>query len=360
VAQEREGEFTWIHADHLSSATRITDAAGLEIRRLAYAAFGEETENQGTGDDPKYTYTGKEQDSTGLYYYGARYYDPALARFISADTVYDVGPQGLNRYSYALNNPILYRDPMGHSTYTEVIDVLTFGGGGVAVWQAVKEGVIALIPSPGVVAGGVLGAIPLILHAKNVGEGSDVIPLPATPVDATPAEPDDGPPTEPDDPKGPGRRPPFPHSKKGDEAGPTGVLAELRAPARKLLQNEGVLIDESLGLQSHSKGLFKNVVKGEHGELGSKYLWTVDERGINIALETTPFPTPRGNIVHSNISSKASIAGEAWFISDNEVIINAGSGRFGYGSATPEQWEAAVKYWEELGYQVEAIPFDQR
>ena len=31
-------------------------------------------------------------------YYGARYYDPALARFITADTVYDAGPQGLNRY----------------------------------------------------------------------------------------------------------------------------------------------------------------------------------------------------------------------------------------------------------------------
>ena len=44
-------------------------------------------------------------------YYGARYYDPALSRFITADTVYDAGPQGLNRYSYALNNPIIYNDP---------------------------------------------------------------------------------------------------------------------------------------------------------------------------------------------------------------------------------------------------------
>ncbi|MBN1546596.1 MAG: hypothetical protein JW902_08055, partial [Syntrophaceae bacterium] len=30
-----------------------------------------------------------------------------------ADSVYDRGPQGLNRYSYALNNPLLYRDPTG-------------------------------------------------------------------------------------------------------------------------------------------------------------------------------------------------------------------------------------------------------
>jgi RHS repeat-associated protein len=37
---------------------------------------------------------------------GARYDDPLLSRFTTADSVSDRGPQGLNRYSYALNNPI--------------------------------------------------------------------------------------------------------------------------------------------------------------------------------------------------------------------------------------------------------------
>ena len=114
VAKATDGELTWIHSDHLHSATILTDADGTEIRRLAYAAFGEELENTGSGTEAKYSYTGKERDQSGLLYYGARYYDPALARFITADTVYDAGPQGLNRYSYALNNPILYRDPSGH------------------------------------------------------------------------------------------------------------------------------------------------------------------------------------------------------------------------------------------------------
>ncbi|MDY0093176.1 MAG: RHS repeat-associated core domain-containing protein [Candidatus Vecturithrix sp.] len=118
VAQKRDGAWTWIHADHLHSATVITDENGTEVRRLAYRAFGEEALNTGTGDTPPYTYTGKELDRTGLYYYGARYYDPVLARFISPDTVYDRGPQGLNRYSYALNNPILYFDPMGYAVKT--------------------------------------------------------------------------------------------------------------------------------------------------------------------------------------------------------------------------------------------------
>jgi len=118
VAQARNGVWTWLHSDHLHSATVITDVNGQEVRRLAYKAFGEEVQNTGSGDAPPYTYTGKELDDTGLYYYGARYYDPVLARFLTPDTVYDGNsPQGLNRYSYALNNPIIYRDPTGHQSF---------------------------------------------------------------------------------------------------------------------------------------------------------------------------------------------------------------------------------------------------
>jgi RHS repeat-associated protein len=53
---------------------------------------------------------------TGLYHYGARYYDSAIGRFLQPDTVVpNVGdPQNLNRYSYTLNNPVKYRDPSGH------------------------------------------------------------------------------------------------------------------------------------------------------------------------------------------------------------------------------------------------------
>lgn len=54
--------------------------------------------------------------TTDLMYYGARYYDPLLGRFISADTIVPspADPQQLNRYSYASNNPVLYTDPTGH------------------------------------------------------------------------------------------------------------------------------------------------------------------------------------------------------------------------------------------------------
>jgi hypothetical protein len=137
----------------------------------------------------------------------------------------------------------------------------------------------------------------------------------------------------------------------------------LRAPARPLLNNENVLIDASHGLQSRLAGAgpFQNVTTGMRPDGATKYLWTVDERGVNIGLEKTPFPTPRGNIVHTNLSEKASIGGEAWFGPENSVTINAGSGRFGDGAGiTPQQWDAAVKLWESLGYKVNPVPFGER
>jgi len=56
----------------------------------------------------------------GLYDYNARYYDPALGRFVQADTVVPklVTPQSLNRYTYVLNNPLNLVDPTGHQEAT--------------------------------------------------------------------------------------------------------------------------------------------------------------------------------------------------------------------------------------------------
>ncbi len=65
-----------------------------------------------------YTFTGQKLDaSTGLMYYGARYYDAAIGRFAQPDSIVPnpYNPQSLNRYSYTLNNPVKYTDPSGHS-----------------------------------------------------------------------------------------------------------------------------------------------------------------------------------------------------------------------------------------------------
>ena len=106
--------------------------------------FGERLESQGTMPTDR-LFTGQKLDNTGLYYYGARYYDPSIGRFISPDTFVQsstgfamvssaltvnvirlslkgstvptplapLNPQALNRYSYVINNPLKYTDPTG-------------------------------------------------------------------------------------------------------------------------------------------------------------------------------------------------------------------------------------------------------
>lgn len=91
-----------------------------------------------------YTFTGQRRDaSAGLMYYGARYYDATLGRFVSADTVVpNAGnPQSLNRYAYTLNNPVRYTDPTGHFTDEEIQKSLKdeYGENWERVWKAWQE-----------------------------------------------------------------------------------------------------------------------------------------------------------------------------------------------------------------------------
>lgn len=138
-------------------------------------------------------------------------------------------------------------------------------------------------------------------------------------------------------------------------------IGPVRHPARVPQENEDLLIGPEQGLQSRKSGTFEDTIAGEPGDPDSKYLWTIDDRGINIALENTRFDTPRGNIVHTNISSQAAIGGEAWFGPDDSVTINAGSGRFGDGAGiSPAQWDAGAAYWRSLGYRVDQIPYGRR
>ncbi|MEK6749292.1 MAG: DUF5675 family protein, partial [Pseudomonadota bacterium] len=64
---------------------------------------------------------------TGLYYYGARYYDVRLMHFVSADrTVQDfTDPQFLNRYAYVRNNPLNRVDPTGLSSVVITVNRTT-------------------------------------------------------------------------------------------------------------------------------------------------------------------------------------------------------------------------------------------
>jgi len=86
------------------------------VAELRYRAYDETRYTWGT-TPTTYRYTGQRQEEgLGLYQMGARWVDPALSRWLSADTrVPEPGkPQAFNRYSYVLGNPLVYVDPSGH------------------------------------------------------------------------------------------------------------------------------------------------------------------------------------------------------------------------------------------------------
>jgi len=105
VADISDGEITYLHQDRGGSTRLITDSEGEVVGEFKSLPFGQEIVNE----DVRYSFaTGKELDSSGLYYFGARYYDPNVGRFTSVDPVKDN-----HAYAYVGNNPMNYVDPTG-------------------------------------------------------------------------------------------------------------------------------------------------------------------------------------------------------------------------------------------------------
>lgn len=78
-----------------------------------YGPYGNQLYTQGTIGTAK-GFTGQYNDTlTGLDYYNARYYDPVIGRFLSADTV-EGNMQGVDPYAYVSDNPETSNDPTGH------------------------------------------------------------------------------------------------------------------------------------------------------------------------------------------------------------------------------------------------------
>ncbi|TQV74161.1 hypothetical protein FKG94_16255 [Exilibacterium tricleocarpae] len=112
-AKRYHGENFWLHKDHLQSVQAVTNSAGEVVQRYAYAAYGERLRSSSDHIET-HGFVGERLDETGLLFLNARYYDPLLSRFISADPSDPLeAGVGLNRYSYAFNNPIYLKDPSG-------------------------------------------------------------------------------------------------------------------------------------------------------------------------------------------------------------------------------------------------------
>lgn len=131
------GRWFYYLKDHLDSSDYVITSDGVPVEQMLYKAYGtehapevlsaawaahlEDVSDQTPREKTHHRFTGKYlDDSTGLYYYGARYYDPALGRFISPDPLYMADPErcannviACNLFAYANNNPLAFIDPTG-------------------------------------------------------------------------------------------------------------------------------------------------------------------------------------------------------------------------------------------------------
>ena len=175
VAKQSAGATTWYHADRIGSIRLMTTAAGAKANGYDYAAWGGVVaQNGGVGNEVGFQ--GQRQDAeSGLVYMNARYYDPQLHRFLSADTIVPNGdnPQALNRYAFAYNNPVVNTDPSGHAPVVVAI-VIAIGATGtayavaayialacIAVGYVTHDATLMTIGSviDGCVTGGALGGV---------------------------------------------------------------------------------------------------------------------------------------------------------------------------------------------------------
>ena len=181
----------YFHQDHLGSSNVITNDDGAMVQLMEYQPYGQLQVNSGN-EIARHKFTGKEFDeNVGLYYYGARYYDPQLGRFITSDSIIQSphDPQSLNRYAYCRNNPVKYVDPTGHFFGIIIAAIIGAILGGVSaamndqpIWKGIIVGAVggALAGAGGsffhfwgAVAGGAMaGTINSAAFGGNIGIGA--------------------------------------------------------------------------------------------------------------------------------------------------------------------------------------------
>jgi len=145
-----------LHTDGLGSVRAITDSSGSIVQTYQSDEFGIPLLTQGTSPEP-FRFTGQEWDAeSGFSNLRARFYAPALGRFVSRDAFAGVtgSPLSLNRTSYAGNNPVNFVDPSGlcgeDNTGQPQCSQSGVGGGAAAEEPAAPAGSAAVDAEEGV------------------------------------------------------------------------------------------------------------------------------------------------------------------------------------------------------------------
>ncbi|MBI3893646.1 MAG: RHS repeat protein [Candidatus Wallbacteria bacterium] len=164
IAMIRGGQAFFYVRDHVNSVRRVLSAAGSVVSSYVYTTYGVPARRDESVPNP-FLFNAREfDDETGLYYYRARYYDPASGTFLTPDPLVQA-----NLYQYALGDPVNYSDPSGR-----FIPLLILGGiaGAAALasakayfydkktgTEAAASGLNAGITATGVAIGGALATL---------------------------------------------------------------------------------------------------------------------------------------------------------------------------------------------------------
>jgi RHS repeat-associated protein len=103
-------------SDAIGSMAKMTDVSGVMEKSLVYDSFGNVVFDTLSAPGDRIRYTGREWDEEiGLYYCRARYYDPVIGRYISANPA-GINAGDVNLFRYVRNNPVNHTDPMGNGS----------------------------------------------------------------------------------------------------------------------------------------------------------------------------------------------------------------------------------------------------
>lgn len=185
------------HYDERGNTLFLTDAGGAVVASYGHTPYGELVGSTGAIDNP-FTWQGAlgvVDEGNGLYSMRSRYYDARSRRFLSRDPVDSVDPRQVNRYQYALANPLRYGDPLG---LVAIMGPTPLGGGGglgaggplTGNTSAATSGCCPSIPSPGLITP--IGGLGRVLADFRLREFNDLTKIVTEHVDDmfrhTPAE----------------------------------------------------------------------------------------------------------------------------------------------------------------------------
>ncbi|MFY9551761.1 MAG: RHS repeat-associated core domain-containing protein, partial [Thermoanaerobaculia bacterium] len=115
LAMRRGGSTYYYDVDGLGSVTLVTDSGGTVQDKYLYDTWGQIRSSTTPVANP-FGYTSREFGEAQTMFYRARYYQPAVGRFLSEDPIAADAPSlfgGAGLYAYVSNDPIDYLDPDG-------------------------------------------------------------------------------------------------------------------------------------------------------------------------------------------------------------------------------------------------------